>query len=144
MQWPRAVTDQLEQLVALQPLDSHADEGRFNAISGILASLDNDLREQIQAATAAPVAQLIDTLRSDGSVGPADLDLIRLWVVGDADYYVKAENDFPAWMTEMERLLGALRSLVAEAVTPAAMARMEATVRDALRVASDIAFYRQQ
>jgi hypothetical protein len=37
-----------------------------------------------------------------------------------------------------------LRQLRSEAVTPQAMARMEATVRDALRVASDIAFFRQQ
>ncbi len=144
MQWPRTVTDQLEQLVAFQPLDAHADEGRFNAISGTLASLDNELREQIQAATAAPVARLIETLRADGPVGAEDLELIRLWVVGDADYYVKSENDFPAWMTEMDRLLGVLRSLGAEAMTLTVMARMEATVRDALRVAGDIVFYRQQ
>jgi hypothetical protein len=144
MQWSRTVTDQLQQIVALQPLDSHADEGRFNALSGALASLKSELREQIQAATAAPVAQLIQTLRADGPIAPADLELIRLWIVGDAEYYVKMEDDFPAWIAELERLLGVLQSLGQEAVTPTTMAKMGATVQDALRVSSDIVVYRQQ
>jgi hypothetical protein len=109
-----------------------------------LASLDIELREQIQAATAAQVAPLITTLQADGPVGPADLELIRLWLVGDAEYYVKMENDLPAWVSELNRLIGVLRDLRAEAVTATTMARVEATVRDALRVSADIVFYRQQ
>ena len=144
MQWAKAVTDLLQRLVALPPLDAQADEGRLNALSGTLVSLDNELREQIQGATAAPISQLIATLRADGPIAPADLELIRLWVVGDAEYYVKMENDFGAWTAELGRLLGVLQSLGRETVTPATMAKMEATVRDALRVSSDIVFYRQQ
>ena len=54
------------------------------------------------------------------------------------------ENDFPAWVTELGRLLGVLRELRTEAMTLSAMSRMEATIRDALRVSGDIVFYRQQ
>jgi len=144
MQWPQRVKDQLEQIVASRPLDLKTDEGRLNPLSAALARLDNELREQIQAATAAQVARLIDTLQADGPVGPADLDLVRLWLVGDAEYYVKMENDLPAWVTELDRLVGVLRELRAEAMTLSTMSRMEATIRDALRVSSDIVFYRQQ
>jgi hypothetical protein len=144
MQWSHAVKEQLEQIVAVQPLDLQADEGPLNALSAALASLDDELREQIQAVTATQVMPLIDKLRADGPVGPADLELIRLWLVGDAEYYVKMENNFPAWVSELDRLIGVLRQLREEAMTPSSMSRMEAAVRDALRVASDIAFYRQQ
>jgi len=54
------------------------------------------------------------------------------------------ENDLPAWVTELDRLVGVLRELRAEAMTLSTMSRMEATIRDALRVSSDIVFYRQQ
>jgi len=144
MQWPRAVTDQLDRVIAAHPLDPSIDEGRLNALSGTLASLDTELREQIQAATAAQVAPLITALQADGPVEPDDLDLIQLWLVGDAEYYLKMENDFPAWIAELNRLIGVLRDLRSEAVTPTTMSRVEATVRDALRVSADIVFYRQQ
>jgi hypothetical protein len=144
MPWPQPVTDQLQQIATFQPLDRNTDEGRFNALSAALVSLEGELREQIQGATEGPVTELIHTLRADGPIAPPDLELIRLWVVGDAEYYVKMENDFPAWMIELERLMGVLQSLSREAVTPATMAKLAATVRDALRVSSDIVFYRQQ
>jgi hypothetical protein len=144
MQWPRVVTDQLDRVVAAHPLDPSIDEGRLNALSGTLTSLDAELREQIQAATAAQVAPLITALQADGPVEPADLDLIQLWLVGDAEYYLKMENDFPAWIAELNRLIGVLRDLRSEAVTPTTLSRVEATVRDALRVSADIVFYRQQ
>jgi hypothetical protein len=144
MPWPRAVTDQLDRIIAAHPLDPTIDEGRINALSGALATLDSELREQIHGATAAQVAPLITTLQADGPVGPPDLELIRLWLVGDAEYYLKMENDFPAWMAELNRLIGVLRDLRSEAVTPVTLSRIEATVRDALRVSGDIVFYRQQ
>lgn len=144
MPWPRAVSGQLDQIVAASPVGPTCDEGKLHALSGALVSLDTELREQIQAATASQVVPLLSALKSDGPVGPADLDLIRLWLVGDAENYVKMENDFPAWLAELDRLLAVLRDLRSEAVTPATMSRMEATVRDALRVTSDIVFYRQQ
>jgi hypothetical protein len=144
MQWPQSVKDQVEQIVAFRPLDPKTDEGRLNALSAALASLDDELREQIQVATAAQVTRLIDILQADGPVGPADFELIRLWLVGDAEYYVKMENDFPAWVSELDRLIGVLRDLRTEAMTTSTLGRMEATIRDALRVSSDIVFYRQQ
>jgi hypothetical protein len=143
MQWPQAVTELLDRITSGPSVDT-SDEGRVNALSGALATLSDELREQMQAATAKQVAPLLTTLRADGPIGPPELELIRLWLVGDAEYYVRAENDFPGWVAELDRLIGVLRQLRSEAVTPQAMARMEATVRDALRVASDIAFFRQQ
>jgi hypothetical protein len=47
-------------------------------------------------------------------------------------------------VAELDRLLGVLRQLRSETATPTTMARMEATVRDAQRVASDIAFFQEQ
>jgi hypothetical protein len=144
MQWPQAVTDLLDRITSTPSVEANSDEGRLNALSGALARLSDELREQIQATTAKEVRPLISLLEADGPIGAKELELMRLWLVGDAEYYVKTENDFSDWVTELDRLLGVLRQLQSEAVTPITMARMGATVRDALRVASDIAFYRQQ
>ena len=95
----------------------NTDEGRLNALSSALARLSDELREQIQAATAAQVTPIIELLKADGPIEAKELELIRLWLVGDAEYYVKTENDFPAWLAELDRLLGVLRQLRSEAVT---------------------------
>ena len=144
MQWPKAVTVLLDRITATPSVDANRDEGGLTVLSGALARLNHELREQIQATTAAQVTPLISRLEADGPIGPKDLELIRLWVVGDAEYYVKTENDLSAWVAELDRLLGVLRQLRSEVATPTTMARMEATVSDALRVANDIIFYRQQ
>jgi hypothetical protein len=144
MQWPQAVTALLDQITATPPVDVNTDEGRLNALSSALARLSDELREQIQAATAAQVTPLISLLKADGPIEAKELELIRLWLVGDAEYYVKTESDFPAWLAELDRLLGVLRQLRSEAVTPPTMARMEATIQDARRVAGDIAFFQAQ
>jgi len=144
MQWPQAVTALLDRITSTPSVDANSDEGRLNALSAALARLNDELREQMQAATVEQITPLISVLEADGPVGAKELELIRLWLVGDAEYYVKTENDLSAWVAELDRLLGVLRQLRSEAVTPTTMARMEATVREALRVASDIAFYRQE
>jgi hypothetical protein len=144
MQWPQPLKEQLERIAAIRPIDDAVDEGRLNGLSSALARLDNELREQVQAITAAQVAPLISKLRADGPVGPADLELIRLWVVGDAEHYVKMEKDSRGWIAELDRLLEALGQLRTESMIPSTLGRMEATIRDALRVAGDIVFYRQE
>lgn len=55
MQWPPAVTALLDQITATPPADADTDEGRLNALSSALARLSDELREQIQAATAAQI-----------------------------------------------------------------------------------------
>jgi hypothetical protein len=144
MQWPRAVTALLDQVTETPPVDANTDEGRLNALFSALARLSNELREQIQAATAEQVTPLISALKADRPIEARELELIRLWLVGDAEYYVQTENDFPTWLAELDRLLGVLRQLRSEAVTPPTMARMQATVRDAQRVAGDVAFFQAQ
>jgi hypothetical protein len=144
MPWPQPVTALLDRISATPPIDVNTDEARLNALSSALSRLSDELREQIQAATASQVTPLISLLKADGPIEAKELELIRLWLVGDAEYYVKTENDFPAWIAELDRLLGVLRQLRSETATPTTMARMEATVRDAQRVASDIAFFQQQ
>jgi hypothetical protein len=141
--WPPGLTERLDA-VAGQTFDERADEGRLNAISAALAQLDNELREQIQAITAKQVGPLITALEADAPLAPAELELIRLWVIGDADYYVKMENNLPVWTAELKRLLNALQQMRTENPSPPLMARMEATVRDALRMAGDITFFREQ
>jgi hypothetical protein len=117
MPWPQPVTALLDRISATPPIDVNTEEGRLNALSSALSRLSDELREQIQAATAAQVTPLISLLKADGPIEAEELELIRLWLVGDAEYYVKTENDLPAWVAELDRLLGVLRQLRSETAT---------------------------
>ena len=145
MNWSETTLRQLDQIAAAgQSIDEKTEEGPYHALSLPLADLKNELREQIQASTATETQRIINALKGDRSLPSSDMELIRLWIVGDAEHYVRMENDFPAWITELNRLLGALGSLRRGACSPATMSRMAALVEDALRVIADLAFFKAE
>ena len=143
MNWSEATVRQLDRIAAAgQSINEDTEEGPYHALSGILVDLGNELREQIQASTAADIERIIRALEADQSLSSSDMELIRLWIVGDAEHYVRMENDLPGWIAELNRLLGALGSLRRESFSAATMARLAAAVQDALRVIADITFFK--
>ena len=145
MATPEQIQTQLTEIVkATSSFRPDATEGELHQLSLKLAVLDNDLREGLQLATADEMAKIIRTLDEDGDITANDLKLIRSWMLSDAEYYIQMENDFPNWIAELERLFGNLKQLNAGQMSPESMGQASGVVRDALRVISDLEFYRDQ
>ena len=102
------------------------------------------LREQIQAETSQQISAIIDKLVSDDTVTDSDLELIKLWIVGDATAYVQMENDYEGWLQEFNRLQGEIERLKADALSLENMFKLSGIARDTVRVAGDIIFFKQQ
>ena len=106
------IVEKLNEIISQkQNVDENTEEGYFNKISASLVSLEDHLREQMQAETSEKISTILNKLKSDGEITETDLMLIRLWMVGDASSYVEMENDYKQWLEELNRLFDVIQEL---------------------------------
>ena len=82
----------------------------YSRLSTIFGELDQYLREYLQDLTGEDVKKVIKKLKGSDPIMPNDLEFIRLWLVGDAEYYLKYENNFNDWSKELKRLMEEIKS----------------------------------
>lgn len=139
------ISEILSQIIShKKTADENSEEGYFNKITGLLVSLGDQLREQMQAETSEKMSMIIDKLKADKEITDSDLMLIRLWIVGDAASYVQMENDYQNWLKEINRIFGVIEGLKTQPLSLEKMYQLQGTVRDAIRVIGDIVFFKQQ
>ena len=108
----KQITKKISEIITnKQTIDNNTEEGYLNKISTQLVSLEDDLREQMQAETSEKISSVIKKLKSDGEITDSDLMLIRMWIVGDAASYVQMENNYQEWEAELNRLFDVIEGL---------------------------------
>ena len=139
------IREQLNEVLLNQlPFNKDTEQGVFNKITAPLVALENDLRELMQSETSEEISAIIGKLETNATITDADMELIRLWVVGDAKSYVQMENDYLDWLDELNRLFLVLRDLQDKQLTIENMGKISGTARDAIRVLGDIIYFKQQ
>lgn len=113
----------------------------FRLAGGIINEHRNGARELMQMQTAPQIAAIISRLRAEEDIGPDEIDVVRAWVIGDADGYLRAENDFPHWLAEFERLQKCLRDFIERPLEVRELIEIQGVLEDAARVSLDIANY---
>jgi hypothetical protein len=111
----------------------------YGALQNRVEDLREDLRESVQALTHDQMRQIIRQLRGNEPVTEEDLQLIRLWVVGDADAYVVEENNFGDWIDEIRRLGEEIGNSRLAPVEPKHLKKLQALLTDARGVIGNIA-----
>ena len=111
--------------------------------SHTFTQLYNDLREGIQEKTKGEMIQVIKQLENNADITSQELDLIRIWIVGDAHSYIKMENNYEEWIQEAQRLVEAVKSSSTKELTPQVMGELKSMARDATRTLGDITFYKE-
>lgn len=129
----RDIVDGMEQALRVR------SDGAFRQAGGLLGEEKSALREQIQAQTGPEVAAIIRKLRAEQDLTAAELALVRLWVIGDAEGYVAAENDFGHWLEEYARLRDVLAGYAGRDLGAHDLVAVQGLLEDAVRVSFDIA-----
>jgi len=70
-----------------------------------------DVREFIQAAQQQQMQTVITKLNQDQALTNDEAAVVEDFFVGDAEAYMKAENNVEEWNTELKRLHGVVRTL---------------------------------
>lgn len=97
------------------------------------------VRESLQAITSPEILTVLDRLRAGATPSQDDLDAVWLWIVGDAESYVRQENNFDDWVAEFERLEGVLARFEGRACSQIELLEVQGILEDAVRVGHDIA-----
>lgn len=116
-------------------------EGAFRQTGRLLGEEKAVLREQLQAQTAPAIAAVIRKLRADQDISQDEIDLVRLWIVGDAEGYLQAENDFQNWLDEYARLYESIAGYIGRDLASGEIIMLQGILEDAVRVSFDIANY---
>jgi hypothetical protein len=137
------MADAIDLIGRLQELHAHTkveDAGSFARLTGALDELAHELRESYQRAFVEPVTALIAKLRAGRPLDAAELALAEGFMVGDAEAYVRLENDFQGWLAELDRLVTVLIGLRARLDPPQLLDAL-GEVEDVRRVLGNVCNY---
>jgi predicted Zn-dependent peptidase len=113
----------------------------YTQVSSDLVELKDKVREELQAATAEDVTNILKKLENQELLTPEERNLVGLWIVGDAQGYTKMENDFGEWQEEFRRLGGVLESYAGQASSPQTLMKVHGVLEDAIRLTADISYF---
>lgn len=115
--------------------------GSYAKVADALSTFETQIREHIQETTKAEIQALTERLRTGAALTSEELALLRLWVVGDAEHYIKFENNFGDWLSELKRVVGEIGRLPEASDSVQNAFQLRALLRDGIRVAWDIYHY---
>ena len=101
----------------------------------------NGIRQAIEQATAEAVAAIIGKLENNQPLNEAEKQTVKLWVVGDAEGYVKMENNFQDWLKEYRRLLDIIAAWEGKTGSVQELVEVHGVLEDAIKVADAVAHY---
>jgi hypothetical protein len=117
------------------------DSSIYLELENRLGKVRSDIRESVQALSHPAMWQIILKLRRGDALEETEMRLIRFWVVGDAEAYVKEENNFPVWLEELDRLTTEVRRLRSGPVDLESLEELNGVLADALGVSRSIAVF---
>jgi uncharacterized protein YbgA (DUF1722 family) len=111
----------------------------FQQVGSVLNNNKNHMREVIQKETSTEIKNIIDHLENKRAISTEELELIKLWIVGDAESYVKMENNFQDWLQEFKRLETVLKEYENKECSLNDLLKLRGILQDAIRISYDIA-----
>ena len=68
-----------------------------------------DIKQTFEEKLRYPIEGLVDKLKTDQPLTTDEIQLIEKWVIGDAEFYTRIENNLIDWVAECKRLFGVLK-----------------------------------
>jgi len=113
---------------------------------GALGDQVEELEGQARQAFLAKVeiASLLPKLKTGKPLTPEDLKTLELLIVGDAEYFLKYENDLEQWKSEIKKLLGEISNLQSSDLDVDGLMHLRALCAEVGRVLPDVVYYLNQ
>jgi hypothetical protein len=126
---------------AMQQAQADNTSESFGYVATALVKSKNEIRQAIELATAEVVAAIIGKLENNQPLNEAEKQTVKLWVVGDAEGYVKMENNFQDWLAEYRRLLDTIADWEGKTGSVQELVEVHGVLEDAIKVADAVAHY---
>ncbi len=116
----------------------------FEALSRHLDRLDATVREMQQDMWADKAWETVKRLEKGKPLETVDRDVIRAFLISDAEHYLAMENNFEDWVSDLRRLNADLARR-ANLVDIHSIGELRGLIKDATRLLPDIQnFYEEQ
>jgi hypothetical protein len=135
MEYLRGMSQAMKQAQADNTSES------YGFVATELVKSKNGIRQAIEQATASEVAAIIGKLENNQPLNQAEKEMVKLWVVGDAEGYVKMENNFQDWLQEHRRLTDEIASWEGRTGSIQELVEVHGLLEDAIKVADAAAHY---
>jgi len=135
MEYLKGVSQAMKQAQADNTSES------YGYVATSLVKSKNGVRQAIEQATAEAVAAIIGKLENNQPLTEAEKQTVKLWVVGDAEGYVKMENSFQDWLQDYRRLLEVIAVGEGQTGSIQELVEMHGVLEDAIKVADAVAHY---
>ncbi|OPX28180.1 MAG: hypothetical protein B1H08_06370 [Candidatus Omnitrophica bacterium 4484_171] len=81
---------------------------------------------------------LYKSFKKNKPLSQEDINIMKLWIVGDAQSYAKMENNFNDWVNEFKRLKTVLAEYEDKDLSKVQLLNIRGVFEDAARAAADI------
>ena len=116
-------------------------DAAFQQAGTVLNQNKNIIREEIQKTTSEDIKMIISKLSANKELTCEDLDMIELWIIGDAESYTRMENNIQDWLEEYKRLENIIKDYEGKECTISDLVKLHGIMEDAIRVCYDIAYF---
>ena len=113
----------------------------YGYVATALVKSKNEIMQAIEQATAGDIAAIIGKLENNQPLNDVEKQTVKLWVVGDAEGYVKMENNFQDWLQEYRRLMDEIATGEGQTGSIQELVDMHGILEDAIKVADAVAHY---
>ena len=124
--------------------DRKSDEGSYHKLLAVLSDLEGHMREYVQKTTQDEIKGLLKKLRNGGELTRDELQLMKLWIVGDAAHYTRMENNFDDWTQELKRLVDEINRRKSAKPDLEAAVELRALLQDGIRLLPNIIYFLQE
>ncbi len=114
----------------------------YDGLSEQLEELETLAKKSFE--THADYKALLSKLEKGTPLTPDELNTLKLLLVGDADYYLKYDDDFDRSESELKKIVDEIRKLTSSDLDVDALMHLRVLCREACSVARPTAFYLEQ
>ena len=104
----------------------------YGALGDQVEELEGQAREAVQSHI--DFASLLPKLKAGKPLTPADLQVLELLIVGDAESFLKYETEFDHWKSEIKQLVGEISKLQSSALDVDGLMHLRALCDEVRRV----------
>jgi hypothetical protein len=114
----------------------------YGALGDQVEELEGRARQAFLAKME--ISALLPRLKTGMPLTPEDLKTLELLIVGDAEYFLKYENDLEQWKSEIRKLLGEISNLQSSDLDVDGLMHLRALCAEVGRVLPDVVYYLNQ
>lgn len=130
-----------ELTIAIERTQRQGNAANYQLVQMKLSELSGALRELHQAMTQKKMAVIIQKLGKNEPLADDEVELIREWIVGDAESYLTCERNFNAWLSLFNKLARDLQQVYNSEIHPTKVLELGGLTQIAMRLIPNIIYY---